>query len=194
MNAEILRFTTPDDLYRSLLGRLVRELESLQATSHGPVLALPTGNTMIPFYELMVKNQNLLLPESWTCFQLDEYYPIPASKEPLGFRNYLDRHLFSKLLTPPRCREHPDGGAEDADLECARYEARIREVGGIDLAILGIGTNGHIAFNEPGSPHHSRTRRVELHPDTLQANFGSDAPFHHAITLGIETLLEARKI
>ena len=74
------------------------------------------------------------------------------------------------------------------------YEKLIEDAGGIDITLLGIGSNGHIAFNEPGSEFDSRTRKIELHPDTLMANFKGHAIFSHALTLGIGNLLESKKI
>jgi glucosamine-6-phosphate deaminase len=194
MKAEILRFDSGDELYPDLIQRLQAEIRAIRDRARDPVLALPTGNTMIPFYRLACKHEESLQISRWRCFQLDEYHPLTAETRALAFRQYLDEHFFTKLKTTPLLRESPDGFAPDADIECARYERSLRDSGGIDLAILGIGVNGHIAFNEPGAPFDSRTRQVTLHPETIRSNFKSGPSIRQAITLGIGTLLEAKKI
>jgi glucosamine-6-phosphate deaminase len=99
----------------------------------------------------------------------------------------MEQHLL-KHVPAPRERVHfLNGLATDLDRECARFEAAIRDAGGIDLLIAGIGTNGHMAFNEPGSPMDSRTRVVQLADDT-------PGPLRRAMTMGIGTIMEARAI
>jgi glucosamine-6-phosphate deaminase len=90
--------------------------------------------------------------------------------------------------------ESLDGFTSDPEAECERYEKKIAAEGGIDLAILGIGVNGHIAFNEPGSPFDSITRVIDLHPETIASNFKDSPPIQRAMTIGIGTLLQAKKI
>ncbi len=194
MNAEILRFETEADLYPNLTLRLELEIKSILEKGRSPVLALPTGNTMIPFYRLARERPEALQVSTWKCFQLDEYFPLTAETEHLSFRSYLEEHFYSKLKTLPLLRESPNGLAPDANLECSRYERKLKDEGGIDLAILGIGVNGHIAFNEPGAPFDSRTRPIALHAETLRSNFKSGPAIPHAMTMGIGTLLEAKKI
>jgi glucosamine-6-phosphate deaminase len=194
MSPEILRFDSKTDLYSALIRRLESEVGAIQACSKNPVLALPTGNTMIPFYELASQNGEKLRVSAWKCFQLDEYHPLAHESESFGFRTYLREHFYSRVTHPPLLQESLSGFASDPKLECERYEKKIKQEGGIDLAILGIGVNGHIAFNEPGSPFDSRTRLVTLEQETLKSNFKESPPFSQAMTLGIGTLLEARKI
>ena len=194
MSAIILRHDTAHALYYSLIDHLEKEVTALLAEKRDPVIALPTGNTMIPFYRIASEQEARLKISSWTCFNLDEYYPIPKYLDHLSFNGYLEENLFSRLKTTPKARFALNGRAENFMIECDDYEEKIRSFGGIDLAILGIGTNGHIAFNEPGSEFFSRTRAVALHPETLLSNFSGNAPFTHALTLGIGTLLEAKKI
>jgi len=194
MSATILRHDTANTLYYALIDHLAKEVDSLVSHKRDPVIALPTGNTMIPFYRIASEQEARLQISKWTCFNLDEYYPIPKYLDHLSFSAYLEEHLFSRVQSAPKARFALNGRAENFMIECDDYEDQIRKAGGIDLAILGIGTNGHIAFNEPGSEFFSRTRAVALHPETLLSNFSGNAPFTHALTLGMGTLLEAKKI
>ncbi len=194
MSPNLQRHGNANALYYALVEHLSTEVRALVSQGRNPVLALPTGNTMIPFYRIAAEQEEPLAVARWTCFGLDEYYPVPKYLAHLSFKNYLDEHFFSRLKTPPRARFALDSGTENFMIECDDFEERIRDCGGIDLAILGIGTNGHIAFNEPGSEFFSRTRAIALHPETLLSNFNGTAPFTHALTMGIGTLLEAKKI
>jgi glucosamine-6-phosphate deaminase len=194
MSATLLRHENANALYYALIEHLGRAVDALTAVQRDPVIALPTGNTMIPFYRIASEQAESLRVSRWTCFNLDEYYPIPKYLDHLSFGSYLDRHFFSRLAVPPKIRHSMNGRAENFMVECEEYEEKIRAAGGIDIALLGIGTNGHIAFNEPGSEFVSRTRAVALHPETLLSNFNGNTPFTHALTLGIGTLREAKKV
>ena len=194
MKPQIWRFDNANALYYALANSLSNAVQGFITPTHKPVLALPTGNTMIPFYRIAADSERDLQVSLWTCFNLDEYYPITPKTEALSFRSYMDRHFYSHLKNPPLRREIMDGSAKDYTSECERYEQQIKDAGGIDIAILGIGINGHIAFNEPGSELTTRTRAIELHPQTLMANFKGEAPFTHALTMGIGTILEAKRI
>jgi len=194
MKPEILRFENANALYYSLVDRLSSEVRALKGQGRDPVLTLPTGNTMVPFYRIASEQEEKLSVSDWTCFQLDEYFPLTPELHSLSFRTYLEHYFYSRLKRRPRETHSLDGFTKNFMIECDQYEEKIRTAGGIDLAILGIGTNGHIAFNEPGSEFYSRTRALALHPQTLMANFKGEAPFTHALTLGIGTLLQAKKI
>jgi glucosamine-6-phosphate deaminase len=134
-----------------------------------------------------------------TTFNLDEYLGLPAD-HPSSFRAFMQEHLFDGLdLDPARCffPECPGGPKESAAV-AKEYEAAIADAGGIDLQLLGIGRNGHVAFNEPGSARDSRTRSVELSESTRRANApdfpeGESVP-RAALTMGIATILEARRL
>lgn len=165
--------------------------------SPSAVLALPTGSSPVGMYrELVRRVRDGVLDLSRTvCFNLDEYLGL-GPDHPQSYAQYMQHHLFGHVRVG---RHHiPDGLAADPDAEARRYEERIVEAGGFDLAILGLGPNGHIGFNEPGSPPDSRTRVVELSPATRRANsrfFGSvELVPRRAITVGIGTILEAREI
>ena len=194
MKPRIWRFDNANALTYALLDEVAATVRPLAETGRSPVLALPTGNTMIPFYHLASESAERLRVVDWTCFNLDEYHPLPEPDAPYSFRAYLERQFFSKLKDRPRKTFFLDGTAANPEAECTAFEERILGAGGIDLAILGIGVNGHIAFNEPGSAFDSRTRPVTLHPETLMANFKGPAPVNCALTLGIGTLLSAKRI
>jgi glucosamine-6-phosphate deaminase len=188
------RFDNANSLYYALISTLSEEVKTIVAEGRDPVFLLPTGNTMIPFYHLAIENQEKLQISKWKCFNLDEYYPLPEKNLSYSFEHFMNQHFYGKLAAPVTSRDQLDGTKLDPTAECARYEARLKEVGPVDLALLGIGTNGHVAFNEPHMEFNTRTRLVELHEETLMANFKGSAPAHSALTVGLGTILEARKI
>lgn len=176
----IWRFDNANSLYYALID----EFKKLPVS---PKVALPTGNTMIPFYRLATEYRSDLRTDTWSCFQLDEYLPIEPENAHLSFKAFLEKYFFSSALVKESFFIAQYQNPED-------YEKMIEAKGGIDVALLGIGQNGHIAFNEPGSEPDSRTRIVDLHPQTLLSNFKGNPPFHQAITIGIGTILSAKKI
>ena len=131
-------------------------------------------------------------------FNLDEYVGLPAG-DARSYRHYMDQRLFSRVNIRRANTHVPDGMAGDLDAEAARYERLIREAGGIDLQLLGIGEAGHIGFNEPMSALMSRTRAKTLTPLTRRQNaamFGGDPDQvpARALTMGVGTILEAREL
>ena len=161
-----------------------------------PALAvgLPTGQTPLGMYAELIRNYRSQVVDfsAVKTFNLDEYVGISAD-DPKSYHTYMRSRLFNHINVNPSNTYIPNGPPGCAvDAECERYEHLIRQCGGIDLLIMGIGANGHIAFNEPGSPFDSRTRLVTLASETIQAA-GKDMP-PTAITMGIGTILEARKI
>lgn len=162
------------------------------------VLGLATGSTPLPLYEELIRRCEAGLSFARaTTFNLDEYLGLPGD-HPASYRHYMEQHFFSRIDIPAGQTFIPDGTAADVEAECARYEQTIREAGGIDLQILGMGRNGHIGFNEPGTPFGLRTAVVELTEDTRQANarfFDSiDEVPERAISMGIRTIMNARNI
>jgi glucosamine-6-phosphate deaminase len=157
-------------------------------------LGLPTGSTPLGMYEELIRkhrSQGVDFSRVRT-FNLDEYLSVSAD-DPRSFHAYMHRQLFDHVNIISEHTHIPDGSPlADPTVECERYENMMRQSGGIDLLILGIGANGHIAFNEPGSPFDSRTRVVTLAPETIQ-NAGADIP-HSAITMGIGSILDAGRI
>ena len=162
------------------------------------VLGLATGRTMERVYdELAALHERSGLDFSrCTTFNLDEYIGLPAHS-PYSYHEYMRRQLFSRANFSPARTHLPDGTAANLDAECRRYEQLMGDVGGIDLQLLGIGSDGHIGFNEPLSALRSRTRQKALTPSTLAANApycgGDPAQMpRRAITMGVGTILEAR--
>ena len=158
------------------------------------VLGLATGSTPVGLYAQMIEcclNDNLSLAEV-TTFNLDEYLGIP-NDHAQSYHVFMDEHLFRHVDIRAE-RTHFPGG----ELAGAQYEQLIAQAGGIDLQILGIGANGHIGFNEPGSPFSSRTREVALALSTIQDNarfFDNEGNVpRRAITMGIATIMDADHI
>src|SRR6185503_16370027 len=123
---------------------------------------------------------------------------VPPS-HPGSYRSFMETHLFQYVNIPSAQHNFLDGAAPDPEAECARYEEAIAAAGGIDVQILGIGTNGHIGFNEPARELQARTHRVSLKPETRRSNaalFGGDpdAVPGEALSMGMATIVQARSI
>ncbi len=160
------------------------------------VLGLPTGDTPIGMYERLVGfyGQGILDFSPVTTFNLDEYYGLPIEHQK-SFHRYMGKRLFSKVNIQRDNTYVPNGMTDSVKEECNQYEAEIKAHGGIDLMVLGIGVNGHIGFNEPGTPWDSCTRLVKLTEETRKREFvGLKDPPKKAITMGIKTIMRARKI
>ncbi|NTF30468.1 glucosamine-6-phosphate deaminase [Rhizobium skierniewicense] len=162
------------------------------------VLGLATGATMGPVYAALVAAylSGRVSFSRTTTFNLDEYVGIPPD-HPGSYRATMNRLLFDHVDIELSRTHVPDGMAANPEEAAEAYELQIRQAGCIDLQLLGIGRNGHIGFNEPGSTLQSRTRQVVLHSETLAANqdFFEDAEVpRSAITMGIATILTARSI
>ena len=187
-----------DTARRAVADRVARLLQ--ERGPRGAVIALPTGETPRGLYAELIRRhreQGLSFAQV-TTFGLDEYWPL-APGDPRGFAHFLDAELLDAVGQPRARRFRLDGSVPEAGVaaECARYEAALRAAGGLDLLLLGLGRNGHIAFCEPGSARDSRTRKLALEDGTLAdvaKAFGGDAMPRHALSMGIATLLEAREI
>ena len=162
------------------------------------VLGLATGSTVLGLYaELVRQHRDEGLDFSGvTTFNLDEYVGLGPT-HPQSYRYFMQANLFDHLHLNPGQTHVPDGLALDFEAYCAQYERMIKDAGGIDLQVLGIGGDGHIAFNEPGSSLGSRTRLKTLTEETLRDNarfFGSleQVPVL-AVTMGVGTILESRQ-
>lgn len=163
------------------------------------VLGLATGGTVTGTYQLLAKDhqKNGTSYRQILTVNLDEYIGISPEHEQ-SYHFYMKKRLFDHVQIPPENTYLPDGQAEDLEEECKRYDERIESLGGIDLQLLGIGVNGHIGFNEPGTPFDSKTHIVELSESTRKANarfFNTleEVP-KKAITMGIETIMKSKKI
>jgi glucosamine-6-phosphate deaminase len=161
------------------------------------VLGLPTGRTPVGMYERVLAEcaRQYRCFREVTTFNLDEYAGI-SGDHPGSYCAFMKRHLFEHVDLDPRRTHIPRGDAADLAAECARYEDEIRAAGGLGVTFLGLGANGHIAFNEPGTPFDSRTHVVNLSPSTRCANaksFAGRVP-KQAITMGIGTILDSAAI
>lgn len=163
------------------------------------VLGLATGSTPIGMYSRLAKMEDRGEVDfsRVRSFNLDEYYPILPDNEQ-SYRYFMEKNFFSKVSMKKENIRIPNGSAEDMEKECREYDEAIKEAGGIDLQILGIGRNGHIGFNEPAEELESGTHVVSLTEDTIQANARffekeDDVP-KHAITMGMGSILNARLI
>ncbi len=183
---------------------LVDEIAELAAKRRGQgrslVLGLATGGTPIAVYEELVSRvaAGRLDTSDFVAFNLDEYCGLTTA-DPRSFAQWMRARLFDPLAWPAGRTHIPAGdlGPSARARHCAEYEQAIRDAGGIDLQLLGLGRNGHIGFNEPGSSRDSRTRAVDLAPDTrtdAAAQFSPREVPTQALTMGVATILEARRV
>src|SRR6195256_5350613 len=164
------------------------------------VLGLATGSSPMAIYDELAArcDAGLVSFRQARGFTLDEYVGLPAD-HPQRYRNVIDTAFVSRVDFTPGAVQGPDGLAADIPAACTAYENAIRHAGGVDLQILGIGTDGHIAFNEPGSSLASRTRIKTLTRQTRVDNarfFGGDVESvpTHCLTQGLATIMEARHV
>lgn len=164
------------------------------------VLGLPTGSSPIGTYKNLVKyyNEGKLSFKNVITFNMDEYVGLSES-HPESYHYFMHHHLFNHIDIPKENVHILDGNAPDLEKECEEYEKKIAFYGGIDLFLGGIGPDGHIAFNEPGSSLSSKTRVKTLSYDTILANsrfFDNDlrkVP-KMALTVGVGTIMEAKEV
>lgn len=180
---------------------IARRLNRFKEAAQRPfVLGLPTGSSPIPTYRQLVEmyRQGKFSFANIITFNMDEYVGLPEV-HPESYHSFMHTHLFKHVDMKPENINILNGNAIDLDAECAAYEAKIRASGGIDLFLGGIGPDGHIAFNEPGSSLSSRTRVKTLTQDTRIANsrfFGNDPEKvpKLALTVGVGTVMDAREV
>lgn len=168
--------------------------------SHPFVLGLPTGSTPIGTYKELVAfyQAGKISFKNVVTFNMDEYVAIPEN-HPESYHTFMREHFFSHIDIPEENIHILNGNASDLNKECADYEAKIASFGGIDLFMGGIGPDGHIAFNEPGSSLTSRTRLKYLTTDTIIANsrfFNNDINLvpKTALTVGVGTIMDAKEV
>ncbi|MBD7963230.1 glucosamine-6-phosphate deaminase [Fictibacillus norfolkensis] len=162
-------------------------------------LGLATGGTPIGLYQELIRDyrSNGTSYEKVCTYNLDEYVGID-SEDTNSYRYFMEENLFAYINVPESHIHIPDGTAEDLEAECNRYDLELSREKGIDIQILGIGSNGHIGFNEPGTSFSSHTHIIELAEITRKANARffqrlEDVPTH-AITMGIASILKAKQI
>jgi glucosamine-6-phosphate deaminase len=164
------------------------------------VLGLPTGSSPVGMYRRLAQlhKAGSLSFSRVATFNMDEYIGLPED-HPRSYHTFMDEQLFSLVDIDPAKAHLPNGNASDLEAECARYEGAIEACGGIDLFVGGVGSDGHLAFNMPGSSLASRTRVKTLTAATRQANarfFDGDpeAVPPTALTVGIGTIMDAREV
>ncbi len=193
---KVRAFGTAKEAARAAADAVVTQLERKPAS----VLGLPTGRTAIAVYSELVRLYRIGVADFSRAhtFNVDEFSGL-AQGDVHTYRAFMHKHLFNRINLPEAHRHFLDGSAADVVRECERFERAIASRGGMDLLLLGIGTNAHIGFNEPGPRLHARTHRARLAVDTRRANaslFGGrlDKVPRSALTMGVATMLEAKAI
>lgn len=180
---------------------VIAKIKKFNPTANNPfVLGLATGSTPVGMYEYLVKayKDGKISFKNVITFNMDEYVGIPEN-HPQSYHFFMHDNLFDHVDCPAENIHILNGNAPDLNEECANYERQIIECGGIDLFIGGMGPDGHIAFNEPGSSFASRTRVMNLTKDTLIANsrFFNNDPNQvpkQALSVGVQTVTAADEI
>ncbi len=179
---------------------IMRIQESKPTTDNPFVLGLPTGSTPIPAYEELIHRHKAgkISFKDVVTFNMDEYVGL-AEDHPESYHYFMYKYLFDHIDIPRENINILDGNAPDLEKECEEYEKKIARYGGIDLFLGGIGPDGHIAFNEPGSSLTSRTRIKTLSYDTILANsrfFDDDISKvpTMALTVGVGTVMDAKEV
>ncbi|AIE61316.1 glucosamine-6-phosphate deaminase [Bacillus methanolicus] len=191
----ILRADNYDQLSKIAASKIIEKVRANPKATIG----LATGSTPIGVYKLLIEDHktNGTTYKQVSTVNLDEYIGI-SRDDPNSYHYFMREQLFNHIDIPLEQTYIPNGMAEDFLLECTRFESVIHELGGVDVQLLGIGQNGHIGFNEPGTSFKSRTHVVTLAESTRKANsrfFPSldDVPTH-AITMGIATIMDSKEI
>ncbi|EFV76119.1 glucosamine-6-phosphate isomerase [Bacillus sp. 2_A_57_CT2] len=192
---EIIKVNSYEEMSKTAADYIIRKIRQHPEAT----LGLATGSTPVGTYKRLIEDHqgNKTTYKKVTTFNLDEYIGL-SGENPQSYRYFMDSVLFNHLDIQKENTFVPNGTAEDLGEECRNYESKLKNHGGIDLQILGIGNNGHIGFNEPGTSFSSKTHIVDLADSTIKAN----ARFFHtieevptqAITMGISTIMQSREI
>ena len=180
---------------------VAKKINEFQPTAEKPfVLGLPTGSTPLGTYKELINlyNQGIVSFENVVTFNMDEYVGLPQD-HPESYHSFMWNNFFSHVNIKKENVNILNGNADDLVAECARYEEKIASYGGIQLFLGGIGPDGHIAFNEPGSSLTSRTRQKTLTTDTIIANsrfFDNDVNKvpKLALTVGVGTVCDSKQV
>ncbi len=179
---------------------IIDKINASNATADKPfILGLPTGGSPLPVYQLLIEayQQGKVSFKHVVTINMDEYIGLPP-EHPQSYHYFMQENFFQHVDILPENTHVPNGMADDIDAEALRYEQLISDLGGVDLFFGGVGSDGHIAFNEPGSSLSSRTRIKTLTRHTLADNarfFDSidDVP-RTALTVGIQTVMDAKEV
>lgn len=180
---------------------VIKSINEFNPTAERPfVLGLPTGSSPVGMYQALVKanKEGRVSFKHVVTFNMDEYVGLPES-HPESYHSFMAHNLFDHIDCPKENIHILNGNAKDLEAECAHYEEMIKEFGGVDLFLGGIGPDGHIAFNEPFSSLTSRTRMKSLTTDTIIANsrfFDNDVNKvpRLALTVGVGTVMDAKEV
>ncbi|WP_226038575.1 glucosamine-6-phosphate deaminase [Aquibacillus saliphilus] len=185
-------YTTMSKAVASILLERIKQASKL-------TLGLATGGTPIQTYNYLIEDykKNKTSYQHVSTFNLDEYIGL-KSTDPNSYHYYMNDYLFSHIDIPKQNTNIPNGDAQNLQQECEAFEKKIQEHGGVDIQLLGLGSNGHIGFNEPGTPFDTSTHVVNLTEATRQANaryFNSiDEVPTQAITMGISSIMKSKEI
>ena len=194
-------YDQPGDASRAVAREIAELIQSRARVGKTTVLGLATGSTPVAVYDELIRlhREEGVSFKTVIAFNLDEYWPIqPDALQ--SYRRFMREHLFDHVDIPADAIHIPDGTLprEQVAAACVRYEEMIREAGGIDLQLLGIGRTGHIGFNEPGSGLESRTRLITLdsvtRSDAASDFFGEWNVPRQAVTMGVGSILDARRV
>lgn len=180
---------------------VIKRINEFAPTAERPfILGLPTGSSPVGMYQTLVRayKEGRVSFKHVVTFNMDEYVGLPES-HPESYHSFMARNLFDHIDCPKENIHLLNGNADDLEAECAHYEEMIKEFGGVDLFLGGIGPDGHIAFNEPFSSLTSRTRMKSLTTDTIIANsrfFDNDVNKvpRLALTVGVGTVMDAKEV
>ena len=180
---------------------VMTEIRNFAPTADRPfVIGLPTGSTPLGTYKKLIElhKAGKVSFKNVVTFNMDEYVGIPK-EHPQSYHSFMWNNFFSHIDICPENVNILNGNASDLEAECETYESKIKSLGGIQLFLGGMGADGHIAFNEPGSSLHSRTRTKTLTQDTIIANsrfFDNDTNLvpKHALTVGVGTVMDAKEV
>lgn len=180
---------------QSLAQAVAGAIASQLAAKPASVLALASGRTPVPVYEALVEmyRRGEVTFREATVFALDEYLGL-GPRDPRSFAAFFERELFTRVDLHRERAFVPDGRSPDPTHECRTYEARILAAGGIDLCLLGIGRNGHLAFNEPGPVLTAQAHVAEIADDTRRHMASELQEVRHGVTMGMATILNARRV
>lgn len=187
------------DNYEEMSIEAARIMASCVTLKPDSVLGLATGSTPLGMYSQLINiyNRKEVNFEHVKSFNLDEYYGLNKDNEQ-SYNYYMNENFFKHINIKPENINIPNGAAENIEEECISYEKKIKEAGGIDIQVLGIGVNGHIGFNEPDVKFEAETHLVQLDEQTIESNarfFESreEVPTS-AISMGIKTIMHSKKI
>lgn len=201
MNNNIKVFEDKVIASKEVAKEIANLIKSKNEKNEKTILGLATGSSPIEIYKELVRlhKEEGLSFKNVITFNLDEYYPM-EDEDTHSYHYFMDKHLLSHVDIDRNNIHIPSGKVKKEDVEnfCSLYEQQIKDAGGIDFQLLGIGRTGHLGFNEPGSERNSKTRLITLHDitkiDAANDFDGYDNVPKYAVTMGIETIMNARRI